>query len=77
MCLTDFLFPDCQKVSAVVPVFKNVWERSTAKNYHSVSLLSVVNKIFVKTVNNSSADHLEKWFQVFTVNYKSFGSCTG
>ena len=77
MCLTDFLFPDCRKVSAVVPVFKNVWERSTVKNYHSVSLLSVVNKIFVKIVNNSSVDHLKKWFQVFMVNYRSFGSCTG
>ena len=26
------LFPDCQRVSLVVPVFKNVGERSTAKN---------------------------------------------
>ena len=41
-------FPDCWKVSSVVPVFKNVWERPTAKNYHLVSLLSVVSKVFVK-----------------------------
>ena len=32
------LFPDCWKVSVVVPVFKNVGERSTAKNYCPVSL---------------------------------------
>ena len=38
----------------MVPVFKNVGERSTAKNYHSVSLLSAVSKVFEKLVNNSS-----------------------
>ena len=45
MCLKESSFPDCWKVSSVVPVFKNVEERSTAKNYHPVSLLSVVSKI--------------------------------
>ena len=33
----------------VVLVFKNVVERSTAKNYHPFSLLSVVSKVFEKT----------------------------
>ena len=33
-------------VSSVVLVFKNVGERSTAKNYPHVSLLSVVIKVF-------------------------------
>ena len=32
-CLKESCFPDCWKVSSVVPVFKNVGERSTAKNY--------------------------------------------
>ena len=32
-CLKESYFPDCWKVSLVVPVFKNVGERSTAKNY--------------------------------------------
>ena len=41
----------------MVPVFKNVGKRSTAKNYHPVSLLSVV---FEKLVNNRIVDHLEK-----------------
>ena len=50
----------CWKVSSVVPVFKNVGERSTAKNYHPVSLLSAVGKAFEKLVNNSIVDHLEK-----------------
>ena len=38
-CLKESCFPDCSKVSSVVPVFKNVGERSTAKNCHPVSLL--------------------------------------
>ena len=43
-CLEVSCFSDCWKVSSVVPVFKNVGERSTAKNYRPVSLLSVVSK---------------------------------
>ena len=31
MCLRESCFPDCWKVSLVVPVFENVWKRSTAK----------------------------------------------
>ena len=44
----------------MVPVFKNVGERSTAKNYCLVSLLSVVSKVFEKLVNNRIVDLLEK-----------------
>ena len=47
----------------MVPVFKNVGERSTAKNYHPVSLLSVVSNVFEKLVNNGIVDHLEFNFQ--------------
>ena len=42
-------FPDCWKALLVVPVFKNVGERS-AKNYHPFSILSVVRKVFEKPV---------------------------
>ena len=45
-CPKESCFPDCWKVSLVVPVFKNVGERFTAKNYCPVSLLSVVSKVF-------------------------------
>ena len=45
-CLKESCFPDCWKFSSVVPAFKNVGERSTTKNYHPVSLLSVVSKVF-------------------------------
>ena len=48
MCLKESCFTDCWKVSLVVPVFKNVGKRSTAKNYCPVNL-SVVNKVFEKT----------------------------
>ena len=59
-CLKESCIPDCLKVSSVVPVFKSVGERSTAKNYHPVSLLFVVSKVFEKLVNNRIVDHLEK-----------------
>ena len=51
---------DCWKVSSVVPVFKNAGERSTAKNYCHVSLVSVVSKVFEKLLNNRIVDHLQK-----------------
>ena len=59
-CLKESCFPDCWKVSSVVSVFKNVWERSTAKNYLPLSLLSVVSKVFEKLVNIRIVGHLEK-----------------
>ena len=61
ICLKGSCFPDCWKVSSVVPVFKNVGERYTAKNYHPVSLLPVVSKVFEKLVNNRIVDHVEKY----------------
>ena len=72
-CLKEFCFPDCWKVSSVVPVFKNVGERSTAKNYRPVSLLSVVSKVFEKLVNNRIVDHLEKCglFSDFQYGFRS------
>ena len=59
-CFKVSCFPDCWKVSSVVPVFINVGERSTAKNYRPVSLLFVVSKVFEKLVNHRIVDHLEK-----------------
>ena len=72
-CLKESCFPDCWKVSSVVPVFKNVGERSTAKNYRPVSLLSVGSKVFEKLVNNRIVDHLEKCglFSDFQYGFRS------
>ena len=65
-CLKESCFLDCWKVSLVVPVFKNVGERS-------VSLLSVVSKVFEKLVNNRIVDHLEKCglFSDFQYGFRS------
>ena len=72
-CLKESCFLDCWKVSFLVPVFKNIVERSTAKNYHPVSLLSVVSKVFEKLVNNRIVDHLEKCglFSDFQYGFRS------
>ena len=72
-CLKESCFPDFWKVSSMVPVFKNVGERSTAKNYHPVSLLYVVSKVFEKLVNNRIVDHLEKCglFSDFQYGFRS------
>ena len=61
MCLRESLFSRLMEVSSVVLVFKNVGEKSTAKNYRPVSLISVVSKFFEKIVNNRLVDHLEKY----------------
>ena len=60
--------------SFVVEVtFKNIGERSRAKNYHPVSLHSVVSKVFEKLVNNRIVDHLEKCclFSDFQYGFRS------
>ena len=63
----------------MVPVFKNVGERSTAKKYLPVSLLSVVSKVFEKLVNNRIVDHLEKCslFSDFQYAFRSSRSTAG
>ena len=60
-------------MALVAPVFKNVGERSTTKNYCPVSLLSVVSKVFEKLVNNRIVDHLEKYglFSDFQYGFRS------
>ena len=69
MCLKESFFPDCWKVSLVVPIFKNVGERSTAKNCCPVSLFSVVNKAFEKLVNNRIVDDVEKFGLFYDFQY--------
>ena len=52
MCLKKCCFSDCWKISSLVNVFKIVGVKSTTRNYHPVSLISVVSKAFEKLVNN-------------------------
>ena len=72
-CLKESFFPDCWKVSSMVPVFKNVGERSTDKNYRPVGLLSVVVKVFEKLVNSRIVGQLEKCgpFSDFQYGFRS------
>ena len=66
--LKESCFPDCWKVSLVVPVFKIVGERSTVKNYGPVSLLSVVSKVFgmlVFFINVSLTEFQVKYLALF------------
>ena len=72
-CLKESYFQNCLEVSSVVPVLMNVGERSTAKNYCPVSLLSVVSKAFEKLVNNRIVGHLEKCglFSDFQYGFRS------
>ena len=62
----------------MVYVFKNVGERSTAKNYPPpppVSLISVVSTVFEKLLNNRINDHLEKCgLFYFQYGFRSFQS---
>ena len=57
----------------MVPVLKNIGERSTAKNYRPVSLLSVVSKVFEKLVTTRIVDYLEKsgLFSNFQCGFRS------
>ena len=57
----------------MVPVFRNVRERSTTKNYCPVSLLSLFSKVFEKLENNRLIDHLEKCdlFSDFQYGFRS------
>ena len=57
----------------MVSVFKNVGERSTAKNYRPISIFSVVSSTFKKLVNNRIVDHLEKCglFSDFQCGFRS------
>ena len=57
----------------MVPIFKNTEERSTTKNYHPVSFLSVVSKVFEKLVSIRIVDHLGKWclFSDFQYGFRS------
>ena len=74
MCLKEYCFPHCYKVSSVVSIFKKIGEQSTAKNYFPVSLLSVVSKVLGKLENIRIFDHLEKCgpFCYFQYDFRSF-----
>ena len=63
--LKESWFPDCCKVSSVVPVFKNVWERAIRPLWLANSLS--------KIVNNRIVGRLEKYglFSDFQYGFRS------
>ena len=78
MFLKKNYFPRCWKIASVVPVFKNVGERSKVKEYHPVSLLPVISKIFEQLFNNMLVCHLKECdlFPDFQSGFRSgFRSC--
>ena len=56
----------------MVPLFQNVGERSMAKIYRPLSLISVVSKIFEKFINNRLADHFRN-MALFLISTKVSG----
>ena len=60
MCLKESCFRVLESLIFVIPVFKYTVERSTAKNYYPVSLLSVVSKVFEKCIYNRIVDYQGK-----------------
>ena len=68
-CLKESCFLDCWKVSSVVPVFKNVGERSAAKNYCPVSLPSVTSKVSEKLQISNMVLGLLDQLQIFSQLY--------
>ena len=53
----------------MVPVYKNVGEWTTAKDYCPISFLSVVSEVVGKLVNIRIVDHLEKCGPFSDFNY--------
>ena len=51
MYLKESCFPDCWEVS------RSMAGRSMAENYHPVSLLSVISRVFDKLINNRLVDY--------------------
>ena len=74
-CLKESCFPNCWKVSSVVPVFKNVRERSTAENYRPVSLFSVVSKVLISSMVLGLLDQLLILSQLYLIELR--GLLTG
>ena len=76
-CLKESCIPDCWKVSAVVPVFKNlrakVNKQLKTTTLFVTSLLSVVSKVFEKLLNKRIVDHLKKCgiFSDFQYRFRS------
>ena len=79
MCLKDSCFQIVGRSHRWSLYLIMLWEKSTAKNYHPVSLLFVISKIFEILVNNRILDHLQKCglFSDFQDGFRSPRSTSG
>ena len=69
MCLKKSCFSTCWNVSSVVPAFKNVWERSTAKKYRPIS-----SSVPTRTVGRAISNAFNRfWHAGFLHKLKSYG----
>ena len=68
MCIKESCFLSCRKVSSMVPVFKNIWESSTAESYCLARVFYVDIKIFEKCESNRLKGHVEKSEIIFLIS---------
>ena len=59
LCVIKGVFPDCLKVSEIIPVFKK-GDKNNPTNYRPISLLSQFNKIIEKMLFNRLYTYLDK-----------------
>ena len=55
------IFPDNLKVARICPIYKGKGSKSDPDNYRSISVLSVVARLFEKLVHNQLLKHLDKY----------------
>ena len=66
LCLKESCFPDCWKVSSVVPVFKNVGERSDPKKLSSSKLTFCgLARALKSFINDKLVRHLRECWSLF------------
>lgn len=59
LSLTSGIFPDCWKIAAVSPIFKN-GSKTLPGNYRPIALLSIISKVVEKVVNSRLTTYLER-----------------
>jgi hypothetical protein len=54
------IFPNCWKISKVIPIYKGSGVKNDPNNFRPISLLSVMSKIFGRHVHKTLNDYLNK-----------------
>ena len=64
MAFESGLVPEDWRSVVIIPLYKGKWERTECKNYRSISLFSVVKKIFAGILVGSVRRVTEREFQI-------------